>query len=160
MMKQFHDKNSYTVGVISDTHGLLRPEVVSAFKGVDLIIHAGDIGHPNVLTELKKVAPVKAVRGNMDAAEWAFKLPQTDMIEIGDVFMYLLHDVYKLDLDPASIGIHAVISGHTHRYSYENKNGVLFVNPGTAGPFKPPISIAQLTIKGTSIHPHPIEINI
>jgi putative phosphoesterase len=152
------DKDSYIVGVISDTHGLITKEVASAFKGTDLIIHAGDIGNLDVLVELKKIAPVKAVRGNMDAGEWALKLPASEIIEIGEVLLYVLHDVYKLDLDPATTGIHAVISGHTHRASAEYKNGVLHLNPGTAGPFKPPVSVARLTIQGKSIEPYFVEL--
>ena len=159
MDKQPQNKNSYIVGVISDTHGLLRSEAAIAFKNVDLIIHAGDIGSTDVLDELKEIAPVKAVRGNMDADEWSFGLPATDIIEIGDVSIYLIHDLYKLDLDPASIGIHAVISGHTHRASSESKNDVLFLNPGTAGPFKPPISVARLIINEKLIDPYFIELN-
>ncbi|MBW1983805.1 MAG: metallophosphoesterase family protein [Deltaproteobacteria bacterium] len=152
------DKDSYVVGVISDTHGLIRKEVTSAFKGTDLIIHAGDIGSPDVLAELKKIAPVKAVRGNMDAGGWAFKLPASDIIEIDEVLLYVLHDVYDLDLDPASTGIQAVISGHTHRPSAEYKNGVLHLNPGTAGPFKPPVTVARLKINKKSIKPYFIEL--
>ncbi len=159
MDKRSQQKKNYTIGVISDTHGLIRSEAVNAFKGTDLIVHAGDIGSPDVLEELKNIAPVKAVRGNMDTGEWAFRLPATDIVEIGDVMIYVLHDVNTLDVDPASAGIHAVISGHTHRSSAEFKNGVLFLNPGTAGPFKPPISIARLRINGTSMEPLFIELN-
>jgi len=152
------DKDRYIVGVISDTHGLIRKEVTSAFKGVDLIIHAGDIGNLDVLVELKKIAPVKAVRGNMDGGEWALKLPASEIIKIGKVLLYVLHDVYRLDLDPATTGIHAVINGHTHRASSEYKNGVLHLNPGTAGPFKPPVSVARLTIQEKSIEPYFVEL--
>lgn len=160
MRREAENKDSYIVGVISDTHGLVRPEAITAFAGSDLIIHAGDIGRPEVLEELGKVCPVKAVRGNMDAGEWAVKLPATNIIEIGDVLIYVLHDVYKLDLDPSATGVHMIISGHTHRASSECKNGLLFLNPGTAGPFKPPVSVARLIIKGTSIDPHIIHLNI
>jgi putative phosphoesterase len=153
------NKDCIIVGVISDTHGLIRPEAIDAFKGTDLIIHAGDIGSSDVLKELKKIAPVHAVRGNMDAGKWAFKLPASDIIEIGEVLLYVLHDVYNLDLDPSSSGIHAVISGHAHRASAEYKNGVLHLNPGTAGPFKPPVSVARLKINGKSIEPYFIELN-
>jgi len=159
MDKLPENKDNTIVGVISDTHGLIRPEAIDAFKGTDLIIHAGDIGSPDVLEELKKVAPVHAVRGNMDAGEWAFKLPVSDIIEIGELLLYVLHDIYKLDLDPAATGIRAVISGHAHRASAEYKNGVLHLNPGTAGPFKPPVSVARLTINGKSIEPYFIELN-
>lgn len=158
MDKVLKNKDSYIVGVISDTHGLIRPEAANAFKGADLIIHSGDIGSQDVLAELKKIAPVKAVRGNMDAGKWAFKLPASEIIEIGEVVIYVLHDVYRLDLEPKKTGIHAVISGHTHRASAESKNGVLHLNPGTAGPFKPPVSVARLIIKGKSIEPYFIEL--
>ncbi|MCJ7772937.1 MAG: metallophosphatase family protein [Desulfobacterales bacterium] len=160
MDKELKNKHSYIVGVISDTHGLIRPEAAKAFKGADLIIHSGDIGSLDVLVELKKIAPVKAVRGNMDAGDWAIKLPAADIIEIGDVLIYVLHDVFKLDVDPVATGVHTVISGHTHRSSSEYKNSVLFLNPGTAGPFKPPVSVARLRINGTSIEPHIIALNI
>jgi putative phosphoesterase len=159
MDTQLKNKETYIVGVISDTHGLIRSEIRDIFNGMDLIIHAGDIGGPEVLEELSKAAPVKAVRGNMDGGEWSFKLPAADIIEIGNVSIYLIHDLYKLDLDPVSAGIHAVISGHTHRTSSEYKNGVLFLNPGTAGPFKPPISIARLRITERSIDPYFVELN-
>lgn len=157
-MQNHQHQNTYTVGVISDTHGLLRPEAAAAFENTNLIIHAGDIGRPEVLDELRKISPVKAVRGNMDAGDWAYRLPATDLIEIGDVSAFVLHDIYTLDLDPVSAGIQLVVNGHTHKKSVKNQTGVLYVNPGTAGPFKPPLSVALITLNGMSIETHFIEL--
>ena len=137
------------IGVIADTHGLLRPEVFELFKGVSLIIHAGDIGKPDVLSILRKVAPVRAVRGNVDKGAWADSVPSTDVVEVNDRFIYLLHDLNTLDLDPAAAGMQAVISGHSHRPGESRKYGVLYLNPGSAGPrrFKLPITAALLRIE-------------
>ena len=132
------------IGVIADTHGLLRPEVLELFKGVLLIIHAGDIGTPDVLSTLQKVAPVRAVRGNVDKGAWGMSLPETDVVECNGSFIYLLHDLKTLDLDPVAAGMQLVISGHSHRPDESRKNGVLYLNPGSAGPrrFKLPITAA------------------
>ena len=137
------------IGVIADTHGLVRPEVMELFRGVSLVIHAGDIGTPDVLSILRKVAPVRAVRGNVDKGAWAEALPETDIIECNGSFIYLLHDLNTLDLDPAAAGMQAVISGHSHRPGESRKNGVLYLNPGSAGPrrFKLPITAALLRIE-------------
>jgi uncharacterized protein len=146
-------ENNCLIGVISDTHGLLRPEAVKALAGVSLIIHAGDIGTPAVLASLNNIAPVVAVRGNTDREGWASKLPLTDVVEAGGTSLYLIHDLGKLDLNPSAAGFCAVISGHTHEASIQNRNGVLFLNPGSAGPrrFKLPVSLALLHIKGSSL---------
>ena len=146
-------KNEHLVGIISDTHGLLRPEALKTFEGVSLIIHAGDIGTPALLDGLQYIAPVVAVRGNTDRDEWAYKLPLTEMIEIGGVSLYVLHDLGKLDLNPAASGVSAVISGHTHEPVIQNRKGVLFLNPGSAGPkrFTLPVSVALLRIKDNSL---------
>jgi uncharacterized protein len=135
-----------TVGVISDTHGLLRPELLELLKGVDAIIHAGDIGSPGVLEALRKIAPVHAVRGNVDTGDWAAALPLFDLFEIAGRFVYLLHDLKTMDLDPVAAGIQVVISGHSHVPGITDKSGVLYLNPGSAGPkrFKLPISAALL----------------
>jgi len=137
------------VGVISDTHGLLRPEVIKAFQQVSLIIHAGDVGRPAVLAALKKIAPVIAVRGNTDREDWGYRLPATEVVDLSGVSLYLLHDLNKLDLEPSAAGVSAVIYGHTHEPAVENKNGILFLNPGSAGPrrFTLPVSVALLHIK-------------
>lgn len=151
-------KNEYTVGLISDTHGLLRPEAVNALKGADLIIHAGDIGKIQVLETLREVAPVIAVRGNMDSGGWARELAETEVVEVGQVLVYVLHDLQTMDLDPAAAGFSAVISGHTHKASIDKRKGVLFLNPGTAGPFRSPISVAMLRIQGEHLDAQVIEL--
>jgi hypothetical protein len=138
-----------TIGVISDTHGLLRPEALAALQGVDRILHAGDVGDPEILVALSKTAPVVAVRGNVDTASWVRALRQTEMIEVGGMSIYMLHDLEQLDLKPEAAGIRAVVYGHSHQPKIEEKNGVLFFNPGSAGPrrFHKPISIGKLTIE-------------
>jgi putative phosphoesterase len=137
------------IGLISDTHGLLRPEAVQALQGVERIIHAGDIGNSHILEQLADIAPVIAVRGNNDQGNWADAVRTEETVEAGGATLYVLHDVKELDLDPEAAGIQVVISGHSHRPSITMQNGVLFVNPGSAGPrrFKLPISLAFLEIK-------------
>lgn len=137
------------IGVISDTHGLVRPEVFSAFRGVRLILHAGDIGDTWVLEALGAISPVVAVRGNNDTGSWAEALPERRAVEIDGMRFHLLHDVTELDLDPAAAGFDAVISGHSHRSSIEKKKGIYFINPGSAGPrrFKLPVSIGFIRIE-------------
>ena len=141
------------VGVISDTHGLIRPEALKVLEGVSLIIHAGDVGTQSVLHRLENIAPVIAVRGNTDRDGWAFKLPFTEALEIGGVFLYVLHDLDRLDLDPAASGFSAVINGHTHRPAIEKSGKLLFLNPGSAGPKRHdlPVSVALLSIKNNSL---------
>ena len=138
----------HTLGVISDTHGLVRPEALAALAGVERIVHAGDIGDQAVLDALARVAPVTAVRGNNDRGRWASDLPVTEVVEVGGVLLYLLHDLHELDLEPRAAGFAAVISGHSHQPRLEEKDGVLYLNPGSAGPrrFKLPISLARLRI--------------
>ncbi|UCE84068.1 MAG: metallophosphoesterase family protein [Deltaproteobacteria bacterium] len=149
---------SRLIGVISDTHGQLRPEALKAFQDTDLIIHAGDIGKPEVLETLRLVAPVYAVRGNMDAGAWAVELPETEVVEIGEVLLYVLHDANRLDLDPAAAGFSCVISGHTHRPLIDNRKGVLFLNPGTAGPHSFKGTVALLHLRGSSLEAHVVEL--
>ena len=134
------------VGVISDTHGLLRPEAVAALAGCDLIVHAGDVGSPAVLAGLRRVAPVVAVRGNVDIESWARDLPESEVAQVGDASVYVLHDLARLDLDPAAAGFAAVVSGHSHVPAIEEQGGVLYLNPGSAGPrrFSLPVSLARL----------------
>jgi len=141
------------VGVISDTHGLLRPEAVDALRGSAMIVHAGDIGSPEVLRGLEALAPVIAVRGNNDHGPWAEKLPITDLFEIGDAALYVIHDVKELDLEPREAGVSVVIAGHSHRPLCEERDGVLFFNPGSAGPrrFRLPISVGHLVIGGRRV---------
>jgi putative phosphoesterase len=155
-------ENAHILGIISDTHGLMRPEAIQALEGVEMIIHAGDIGTPEVLEALRAVAPVVAVRGNNDKGEWAHALPATEVVEVGDNALYVLHDVKTLDLDPVAAGFQAVISGHSHQPAVAKRQGVLFLNPGSAGPrrFKLPISLARLTIRGDSLGVQLVELAV
>ncbi|MFG0318082.1 MAG: metallophosphoesterase family protein [Planctomycetota bacterium JB042] len=138
------------IGVISDTHGLLRPEACARLEGVDLIVHAGDIGAPEVIGALETIAPVRAVRGNVDRGDWAAAFPETDLVEAGDHTLYLLHDLGALDLEPRAAGIDVVVSGHSHRPRAETVRDVLYLNPGSAGPrrFRLPIAMATLHLGG------------
>jgi putative phosphoesterase len=138
----------HTLGVISDTHGLLRPEAVAALTGVERIVHAGDIGSPEILRALERLAPVSAVRGNNDRGGWAAAIPETEVVEVGGLQLYVLHDVHALDLDPRAAGFAAVIAGHSHQPRQEERDGVLYFNPGSAGPrrFRLPISVGRLTV--------------
>jgi putative phosphoesterase len=144
------DSKTGFVGVISDTHGLLRPEAVEALKGSELIVHAGDIGGPEVIEALRAIAPVVAVRGNNDRGEWAEEFPVYDVVEVGAAFVYVLHDLKELDLSPEAAGFRVVVSGHSHKPLVEERRGVLFLNPGSAGPrrFKLPVTVARLTLGG------------
>ena len=141
------------IGVISDTHGLLRPEAVEALQGSQHIIHAGDVGDAVILRELEKIAPVTAVRGNVDHGNWAKTLPETTILEVEGVSIYVLHILDRLDLKPEAAGFAAVIYGHSHVPKQETKNGVLYFNPGSAGPmrFSLPISVGRLTIEGGTV---------
>ena len=136
------------VGLISDTHGLLRPEALAALAGCDHILHAGDIGGPEVLEGLAAVAPVTAIRGNNDRDAWGRALPDTEMVQLGGVWIYLVHDLGDLDIDPVAAGIRVVMSGHSHKPAAFEEDGVLYVNPGSAGPrrFTLPISLAHLEV--------------
>ncbi len=136
------------IGVISDTHGLLRPNVADALCGVERIIHAGDVGDPAILDELEAIAPVVAVRGNVDRGAWANTLPMTEVVDVGGILLYVLHDLHALDLTPSAAGFAAVISGHSHQPVIETRNGVLYLNPGSAGPrrFTLPVTLAKLTV--------------
>lgn len=162
MSPKMQSKYDHVVGVISDTHGLLRPEAVAVLKETDLIIHAGDIDNPYVLKALRTIAPVRvvAVRGNMDTGAWARELPRAEVVEVGEVSMYVLHDICELNLEPTAAGFSAVISGHTHRPSVGESNGVLFLNPGSAGPQRSnhPVSVAIINVRGRSLTPRLIEL--
>jgi uncharacterized protein len=149
------------VGLISDTHGLLRPEALSALAGSDLIIHAGDVGKPEILDGLRAVAPVVAVRGNVDTAGWAAALPETAVAEIGSTLIYALHDINQLDLDPVAAGFGVVVFGHSHQPSRVEKSGVLYINPGSAGPrrFKLPITVARLDLSREPLRPDFIDMD-
>ena len=137
-------------GIISDTHGLLRPEAVTVLKGSDVILHAGDIGKPEVLERLRRLAPVFAIRGNTDTAEWASALPATTSVTAGPARIYILHDLQTLDLDPAAAGFHLVVSGHSHQPSHTQRASVIYLNPGSAGPrrFSLPMTVALVSLDG------------
>jgi putative phosphoesterase len=155
-------KEVQTVGVISDTHGLLRPEARAALAGVELIIHAGDVGRPAILDELRQIAPLIAVRGNVDGGSWAEALPLTEVVTIGGRLVYLLHDLLQLDLDPAAAGFEAVIFGHSHRPEISEKGGVLYLNPGSAGPrrFTLPVTLARLSASSQGLEAKIIELAV
>jgi putative phosphoesterase len=139
------------IGLISDTHGLLREEALHALRGSELIVHAGDVGDPEILDRFRELAPVVAVRGNVDTAEWAAALPITAIAEAGSVQIYVLHDVKALDLDPAKAGFNIVVSGHSHKPGRSERSGILYINPGSAGPrrFQLPITVARLDVGKT-----------
>ena len=150
------------VGVISDTHGLLRPEALAALRGSELIIHAGDIGKPEVLTSLNSIAPVFAIRGNNDRQTWAKKIPDILKLRINRARFYIIHDANDLEIDPGTEGFHAVISGHSHKPGLVSHNGTLFLNPGSAGPrrFKLPVAVSRITVNGQTVRVKLIELKI
>jgi uncharacterized protein len=141
------------VGLISDTHGLLRPEVKAFLQGSDHIVHGGDICDPKILEELARIAPVTAVRGNNDRGAWAQQLRESEFLEIGEVLLYVIHDLAELDIDPEAAGLRVVVSGHSHKPKVEQRGAVLYVNPGSAGPrrFKLPIAAGELMVDGGSV---------
>jgi len=149
------------VGVISDTHGLLRLEAVAALAGSDLILHAGDVGRPEILDTLRTIAPTIAVRGNVDDDAWGRTLPETEVVEVGEARVYMLHDVGRLDLDAAAAGFAAVVFGHSHQSAIERKKDVLFLNPGSAGPrrFRLPISVARVVVEGKALRAEIVELH-
>ena len=136
------------VGIISDTHGLLRPEAIAALRGSDLIIHAGDVGKPEVIDQLCGIAPIFAVRGNVDTQPWSAILPETQTVQAGQLSLFLLHNVSDLHIEPAGAGFAALIFGHSHKPSVETRNGVLFLNPGSAGPrrFRLPVTVGRMRV--------------
>jgi putative phosphoesterase len=153
-------RRSVRLGIVSDTHGLLRPALLEALAGVDRIVHAGDIDEPGVLERLGAIAPVTAVRGNMDRGRWAARLRRSAVLQIGEVMLYALHDLEQLGLDPAAAGFNAVISGHTHQPALEEHNGVLYLNPGSAGrqPARLPATAVLLDVRGERLTPRFIEL--
>lgn len=148
------------IGVISDTHGLLRPQALEALRGVDLIVHAGDIGNLDVLTQLGRIARVYAVRGNMDNGPWAEMLPHNEVAGPEEARMYIVHDLNHLDLDPAAAGFQAIITGHTHMPHVEERDGVLYLNPGSAGPrrFNLSTTVAKLYVRDGALEAEIIEL--
>ena len=150
------------VGVISDTHGLLRPEATALLRGCDHIVHGGDIGGPQILAQLALLAPVTAVRGNNDREPWAVSLPETQLLELDGVKIYVIHNVDDLKAQACPAGVGVIVSGHSHKPSICQRDGVLYVNPGSAGPrrFKLPVSVAQLELRGGSVTPELMELQI
>jgi uncharacterized protein len=148
------------IGIISDTHGLLRPEAIKHLAGTDHIIKAGDIGAPEVIEGLRRIAPTTAIRGNIDAGEWAKDYPDTELIVLSGRALYVLHNLQEIKLDPAASRLDVVISGHSHRPKIETKDGVLYINPGSAGPrrFKLPIALAILALSDGALVPRILEI--
>ncbi len=144
-------RHAQKIGLISDTHGLLRAEALDALRGSDLIVHAGDVGDPKIPEALRQIAPVVAVRGNVDTAEWAKSLPESAVAEAGAVHIYVLHDSNALDLDAKAAGFHIVVSGHSHKPGRSERNGVVYINPGSAGPrrFNLPVTVARLDLGET-----------
>jgi hypothetical protein len=148
------------IGVISDTHDLLRPAAKDFLRGCDHIIHGGDIMEQHILDELAMLAPVTAVRGNNDRSAWADRLQETELVRFGEIDVYVIHDLAALDIAPRTANVQVVVSGHSHKPSAQERDGVLFVNPGSAGPrrFKLPISVADLTIDGSAVSARIVEL--
>jgi putative phosphoesterase len=153
-------KTRLRLGVISDTHGLLRPEAIKALRACDLIIHAGDIGAPAVIDGLREIAPTHAIRGNIDRGSWAVPLDATALVDVGESLFYVLHNIADLDLDPPTAGFAAVVFGHSHEPSIETRDGVLWLNPGSAGPrrFRLPITLARVEVMGKELKPEIVEL--
>ena len=150
------------VGLISDTHGLMRPEALDALRDSELIIHGGDVGDPSVLDALRKIAPVRAIRGNNDKGEWARSLPTSEVVEAGSHSIFVLHNLAEIDLDPAAAGFTVVVSGHSHKPSVEKRGEVLFVNPGSAGPrrFTLPVTVAMLALGSDQCEARIVELKL
>lgn len=150
------------IGLISDTHGLLRSQAIEALRGSELILHAGDVGKREILTALREIAPVIAVRGNVDTSNWARTLPKTAVAEAGKVLVYVLHDVHALDLNPSAAGFHVVVSGHSHQPGKFERAGVLYINPGSAGPrrFQLPVTVARLNLSRAPFEVEFVELAI
>jgi uncharacterized protein len=150
------------VGVVSDTHGLLRPQAIDALRGSAMIIHAGDVGNAEVIDRLGGIAPTFVVRGNIDKGSWAARLPATELVAIGELHFFVLHEISQLELDPAAAGFAAVVFGHSHKPSIETRQGVLFLNPGSAGPrrFKLPVTVARVRVSGRRLHPDIVQLQV
>jgi putative phosphoesterase len=152
----------HVIGLISDTHGLIRPQALEVLAGVELIVHAGDIGKSEVVAALKAISPVCAIKGNNDTGAWAKPLPETQLIRTGDASLFIIHNVKELDCNPISRGYQVIISGHSHKPSITRRDGVLFVNPGSAGPrrFKLPVAVGKLFVKGSEVNAEIIELTV
>jgi uncharacterized protein len=148
------------VGLISDIHGLLRPEALAFLQGSDVIVHAGDIGGAAILDELARIAPVTAVRGNNDFGPWVDRIAETERLKVGETFIYVIHDVAQIDIDPRAADVRVVIAGHSHHPSVRERDGVLFVNPGSAGPrrFRLPVAIGELLVEGRDVVARTIDL--
>ena len=148
------------VGLISDTHGLLRPAAKAFLQGSDYIVHAGDICDPGILEQLAALAPLSAVRGNNDRGPWAERLQETEFLQVGELLVYAIHDLAQLDIDPTAAGVHVVVSGHSHKPLVEERSGVLYVNPGSSGPrrFRLPIAVGELLVEGRSVSARIVEL--
>ena len=148
------------VGLISDTHGLLRPQALAWLQGCDAIVHGGDIGDAEILGQLQQIAPLTAVRGNNDTDAWAFAVPETQQLRVGEVSIYVLHALALIDIDPAAAGFRVVVSGHSHKPIIDERGGVLYVNPGSAGPrrFKLPVSMGELLIDGAAVQARLVDL--
>jgi hypothetical protein len=153
---------SILIGVISDTHGLLRPEAIEALRGSEHIIHAGDVGSPEILEKLSTLAPVIAVRGNIDQGAWSRRLAETQVLELGGVSIYVLHDLAQLDVKPKAAGFSVVVSGHSHVPKRETRDGVLYFNPGSAGPrrFKLPVSLGRLVVEAGGVTGELVQLSV
>jgi putative phosphoesterase len=153
-------ENTLRVALLSDTHGLMRPEARAFAVGCDYIIHAGDIGSAQILDELAAMAPLIAVRGNNDRQAWAAHLPDTEMIRVGGAFVYVIHDISQLDIEPHSAGVQVIVSGHSHKPLIEKRDGILYVNPGSCGPrrFRLPISVGELIVEGAQVSARTVEL--
>jgi uncharacterized protein len=148
------------VGLVSDTHGLLRPEARTFLIGCDYIIHGGDIGGREILDELAVIAPLIAVRGNNDKEPWAERLRDTELIRVGNVFLYVIHNLDELDIDPAAAGVSVVVSGHSHQPKVYERDGIVFINPGSCGPrrFKLPVSVGEIMVSGSGVKARTIDL--
>ena len=148
------------VGLISDTHGLLRPEAVAALQGSDFIVHGGDIGNAGILEALAAIAPLTVVRGNNDREPWADGIAESEFLKVGGVVIYAIHDLSQIDIDPAGAGVRVVVSGHSHKPKIQERDGVLYINPGSAGPrrFKLPIAVAELSVDGNAVSARIVEL--
>ncbi len=148
------------IGLVSDTHGLLRPQLLDFLRGADAIVHGGDVGDPGILDALRALAPLAAVRGNNDRGTWAQALPETEWVQLGSLWLLAIHDRAALDVDPAGAGVRIVVSGHSHRPAVDERDGVLWINPGSAGPrrFKLPVTAAELRIDGDAVAARIVEL--
>ena len=148
------------VGLISDTHGLLRPEARAFLMGCDYIVHGGDVGGADILDDLAAIAPLIAVRGNNDTGPWAARLPPTELVRVGSVFFYVIHNLEELDIDPTAAGVRVIVSGHSHKPMIEERDQVLYVNPGSSGPrrFKLPISVGEIIVSGSAVRARIVDL--